>query len=140
MNLKPNSGILLGMDHYVHTMGKHTDLSEADQKKAGAPMTGDMDQEHKDFVQTISTLLESGEIDVTNPESFLHKDIYEKLEPEWKTKTDLNMPNIAILLSHIYDFYKSKQTPDACPQLAQMIEQLWEMKQRIEVHADVFKF
>ncbi len=128
------------MDDYVAQMTKAAPLSEADQKKAGTPTPGDMDQEHKDFVKTVSTLLETGVIDVTQPETFLNKEIYDALEPEWKTKTDLNMPNIAILLSHIYDFYKSKQTPDACPQLAQMIEQLWEMKQRIEIHADVFKF
>ncbi len=140
MILKPNYAILFGMDDFAQTMANPSTMSEADQKKAGAPMKGDMNQEHKDFVQTISKLLESGAIDFTQPESFLNKDVYDALEPEWKTKTDLNMPNIAILLGHIYDFYKSKQTPDACPQLATMIEQLWEMKQRIEVHADVFKF
>ena len=128
------------MDDYVAQMTKMAPLSEADQKKAGTPMGGDMDQEHKDFVKTVSQLLETGVIDVTKPETFLNQSVYDRLEPEWKAKTDLNMPNIAILLGHIYDFYKSKQTPDACPQLAQMIEQLWEMKQRIEVHADVFKF
>jgi hypothetical protein len=88
----------------------------------------------------VSKLLESGEIDVTKPETFLHKDVYDKLEPEWKAKTDLIMVNVATLLGHIYDFYKSKQTPDASPQLGSMIEELWQMKQRIEVHADVFKF
>jgi hypothetical protein len=103
-------------------------------------MKGDMDQEHKEFCQTINLLFDKGEIDTTKPESFLHKDIYDGLDAEWKAKTDLAMVNIATLLDHIYDFYKSKQTPDASPQLAQMIEQLWEMKQRIEVHADVFKF
>lgn len=129
------------MDDFAQTMANAAVMSEADQKKAGAPMKGDMDQEHKDFVRTISTLLESGAINVTQPESFLNKDVYASLEPEWKTKTDLNIPNIAILLGHIYDFYKSKQTPDSCPQLATMIEQLWEMKQRIEGHGyDVFKF
>lgn len=121
-------------------MANASDMSESAQKKAGTPMGGDMDEEHKAFVRTVSNLLETGAIDVAKPETFLNKEIYDALEPEWKTKTDLNIPNIAILLGHIYDFYKSKQTPDACPQLAQMIEQLWEMKERIEVHANVFKF
>lgn len=121
-------------------MAGTSDLSVAAQVKAGAPMQGDMDQEHKEFVQKVSKLLESGTIDVTKPESFLNKAVYEKLDAEWKSKTDLTMVNVASLLGHIYEFYKSKQTPDACPQLASMIEELWQMKQRIEVHADVFKF
>ncbi len=128
------------MADFATQMAATTDMSEAAQKKAGAPMGGDMGKAHKEFAKNISELLESGAIDVTKPESFLNKDIYDGLEQEWKAKVDLSMMNIATLLGHIYDFYKSKQTPDACPQLANMIEQLWEMKERIESHADVFKF
>lgn len=121
-------------------MANPAPLSEEEQKKAGTPMGGDMDDEHKNFCTTITKLFESGAIDVTKPETFLNADVYEGLSAEWKTKTDLAMLNVATLLEHIYGFYKSKQTPDACPQLANMIDQLWEMKQRIESHADVFKF
>ncbi len=116
-------------------------LTEEQQKKAGQPIPGDMDDDHKNFCKTISTLLESGTIDVTKPETFLNQSVYDSLPDEWKAKTDLIIVNMATLLDHIYGFYKSKQTPDACPQLATMIEQLWEMKQRIEAHGhDVFKF
>ncbi len=128
------------MADFAQTMANPASLSEAAQVKAGAPMTGDMGDDHKNFAETIAKLLESGEIDVTRPESFLNKAVYDALDEEWKTKTDLAMVNIAILLGHIYSFYRSKQTPDACPQLATMIEQLREMKQRIESKADVFKF
>lgn len=129
-----------GMADFAQTMTNTANLSTADQVKAGTPIAGDMTQEQKVFAETIAQLLESGEIDVTKPESFLNKEVYDALEPEWKTKTDLVMVNVAILLGHIYEFYRSKQTPDACPQLASMIEELHQMKQRIEVHADVFKF
>lgn len=128
------------MADFAQTMAHPADLSEAAQMKAGTPMTGDMGDEHKKFAVTISTLLENGSIDITKPETFLNQAVYEGLDQEWKAKTDLTIMNIATLLGHIYDFYKSKQTPDACPQLATMIEELWQMKQRIEVHADVFKF
>jgi hypothetical protein len=128
------------MADFAKTMAQTNDMSEADQKRAGQPVIGDMGDEEKSFCVTITKLFESGAIDVTKPESFLNKDVYDRLDPEWKTKTDLSIGNIAILLNHIYGFYKSKQTPDACPQLATMIKQLWEMKQRIEIHADVFKF
>ncbi len=128
------------MDDFMTTMANAPAMSDAAQKKAGAPIGGDMSDEHKEFAKTISRMLESGEIDTENPESFLNKKIYDSLEPEWKAKTDLAMLNIATLLVHIYGFYKSKETPDACPQLATMIEELWQMKSRIESHADVFKF
>lgn len=122
-------------------IAQQTSLTEEQQKKAGQPIPGDMDDDHKNFCKTISTLLESGAIDVTKPETFLNQSVYDALPDEWKAKTDLVVVNMATLLDHIYGFYKSKQTPDACPQLATMIEQLWEMKQRIEAHGhDVFKF
>ena len=128
------------MADYKATMANPADLSEEEQKRMGKAFGGDMSDEHKNFCLTINKLFEAGEIDVSKPESFLNKDVYDALEPEWKTKTDQSIGNIAILLSHVYGFYKSRQTPDACPQLATMIDQLWEMKQRIEIHADVFKF
>ena len=128
------------MDDYASTMADPTQISNEASKKAGQPVTGDMGDEHKNFCLKITKLFETGQIDVTKPETFINQSVYDSLEPEWKTKTDLSMLNIATLLNHIYGFYKSKQTPDACPQLATMIEQLWEMKQRIETHADVFKF
>lgn len=129
-----------GMADFAKAMANPADLSDAAQKKAGTPIAGDMGDEHKRFAETVSKLLENGSIDVTKPESFLNKSVYDGLSAEWRSKTDLIIVNVATLLAHIHGFYRSKQTPDACPQLATMIEQLWEMKQRIEVHADVFKF
>ena len=128
------------MADYKATMADPGTISEEEQKRVGQAFGGDMSDEHKNFCLTITKLFETGQIDVMKPETFLNQSVYDSLEPEWKTKTDMSIGNIAILLNHIYGFYKSKQTPDACPQLATMIEQLWEMKQRIEIHADVFKF
>jgi hypothetical protein len=128
------------MADFQQTMADAEPLSEADQKKAGKPIGDDMGDEHKNFVKIVSKLLDSGEIDVTKPETFLKKDVYDALDADSKAKIDIAMLNMATLLSHIYDFYKSKKTPDAAPQLETMIEQLWQMKQRIESHADVFKF
>lgn len=128
------------MADFAAAMANPTELSEAAQVKAGAPILGDMGDEYKHFAVTISTLLENGSLDVGKPETFLNKSVYDGLDQEWKGRADMAMMNVATLLSHIYDFYKSKQTPDACPQLATMIEQLWDMKQRIETHGDVFKF
>lgn len=132
--------IIFEMADFADTMVNPASLSLDEQKKAGVPTPGDMGDEHKNFAATISRLLESGEIDVTKPETFFNPGVYESLPEDLKSKTDMAMLNIATLLTHIYEFYRSKQTPDASPQLQTMIEQLWEMKQRIEQHADVFKF
>ena len=99
-----------------------------------------MSDEKKKFVEDVSRMLESGEIDPLKPESFLNAPVYDTLEPELKRKTDMSILNMATLLTHIHGFYRSKQTPDACPQLSTMIDELWQMKKRIEAHADVFKF
>ncbi len=129
------------MADFATQITQQTSLTEEQQKKAGQPLAGDMDDEHKNFVKKVSQLLESGAIDITKPESFLNKDVYDAMDEQWQGKTDLALMNMSTLLEHIYGFYKSKQTPDASPQLANMIEQLWEMKQRIESHGyDVFKF
>lgn len=121
-------------------MKSGTELTEAEQKSAGAALGGDMSQRHKDFVQQLSLMIEKKEIDPDHFESFLNKKIYDDLDEALKTKVDIALPNISILLRHVIGFYQSKQTPDACPQLASMIDQLWEMKERIEVFADVFTF
>lgn len=127
-------------DDFHAQMAKPPSMTEEEQVRAGKAIAGAMGDEHMNFVKTITGMLDRGEIDVTKPETFLKKDVYDKLDADWKAKTDLAMVNIGSLLNHIADFYTSKQTPDASPQLESMIEQLWRMKERIEVHADVFKF
>ncbi len=128
------------MADFSSSMQKYQDLPEEEQKRAGQAIAGDMDGEHTRFIETISLLMNEGKIDTDKPESFLNQDVYAGLEPEWKAKTDLAIVNIADLLRQIKKFYDSKETPNASPQLATMIESLWQMKQRIEVHANVFVF
>jgi hypothetical protein len=128
------------MDTFAAAIKNFKDLPEDAQKKAGQAIAGDMDAEHTEFVKKITNLINSGKIDTTNPESILNKKVYDSLDAEWKAKTDLAIVNIADLLRHIKEFFESKQTPDSSPQLVTMIEDLWQMKQRIEEHADVFVF
>lgn len=128
------------MADFASVMQNPANLSEEEQKKAGKPVTGDMGDRHKKFVADLARMIEKGEIDPLRTETFVNKDVYDSLDEKWKAKTDLALPNIATLLTHIVGFYTSKQTPDAAPQLETMIEALWDMKERIESHADVFKF
>jgi hypothetical protein len=128
------------MTDFSSAIKTYADLPEDAQKRAGQAIAGDMDDEHTHFVKTITDLINNGKIDVTKPESILNMPIYEKLTPEWKTKTDLAIVNIVDQLRRIKEFYESKATPNASPQLVTMIEGLWQMKHRIEEHADVFIF
>ena len=130
------------MPDYAQKMADHknTSLSVEDQKRMGQAAAGDMDEEHKSFLATVLKMVDAKAIDVYKPESFLKMDVYQTLNDEWRAKTDLALVNIATQLQNIYLFRTSKHTPDEAPILQHMIEELWQMKQRIEVKVDVFKF
>ncbi len=119
---------------------KHSDLPVEEQKKAGKAIHGDMDDEHKKFLQLLIGLLDRKEIISADAQSMLKRDVYDKLPQEWKDKVDLALGNIAEQVRLIETFYRSTQTPDSSPHLQTMIAYLWQMKQRIEETHDVFKF
>jgi hypothetical protein len=122
------------------TEGQKQNLSTEQQKHMGEAENAPMDAKHNTFLQTILTMVDSGEIDVYKPETFLKRDVYDKLDEQWRDRTDLALMNIANQLQNVYLFRVSKQTPDESPVLSAMIDELWQMKQRIEDHHDVFKF
>jgi len=130
------------MDDFLTTMAQQSarPLSEKKQKAAGAPLQGTLSGEHRQFLETVKQLIASGEIDVNEPKTFLKRDVYDSLSDEWKDTSDLALSNIATLLKQMYELYVRTDTPNESPQYRTMIEQLWEMKQRIEQHYDVFKF
>lgn len=128
------------MPDFTTAIAVHTDISDADQKKAGQAIAGKMSDKHEAFMREVLRLIDAKEIDVADPQSFLKKDVYDALSEEWRNKVDASLPNIADQLRHIVDFRVSKKTPDESPQLQTMISHLWQMKQRIEDHHDVFKF
>jgi hypothetical protein len=130
----------VSMQSFSDHIAQNYTLTDDEQKKAGQAMAGDMSTKHKEFVALLSKLIKEGTIDPMHPSTLLHQKIYDALDDALRTKVDLMLPNVAILLRHIADFYHSKETPDSCPQLAQMIDQLWEMKERIEQEKDVFVF
>ena len=115
-------------------------VTEDDQKKAGQPIAGSMDDRHTDFLKELVSLIESGDIVLSEPQSFFNQDVYEKLDEEWHEKADIALSSIVTQVKLIYDFYQSDETPDSSPQLQTMVEQLRQMKQEIEEHHDVFKF
>ncbi len=128
------------MADFTTLMGAHANLPEEQQKQAGQAIAGNMGDEHRNFLQTVIGMIDRKEIDSAQPQSLLNHDVYDALSEEWKEKVDLALINIADQLRLIEEFYRSTRTPNESPQLQTMIEQLWQMKQRIEEEKDVFKF
>ena len=116
------------------------DLSPKEQVRLGQSTASKMSTEHEMFIKLVLSLIDSKQIDVLHPETFLKKETYDALDEEWRGKTDLALFNIANLLTRIVEFRVSTHTPDESPELESMIEHLWQMKQRIEEKHDVFKF
>ena len=120
--------------------GSEKVMTEEEQKKVGQSTAAKMDTEHENFLKTVLKLIDSKEIDPGKPQSLLRQSVYDALDAKWKAKVDIALVNIANLLEHIVGFRLSTHTPNESPELQNMIEQLWQMKQRIEEFHDVFKF
>ncbi len=118
----------------------HKDLPEDAQKQAGQAIAGDMKPEHVAFLQLVVKLIDDKQMDPYTPETLLNKNVYDALTDEWKAKVDYALMNISTQLRRIYEFYKSTATPDSSLQLQTDIDHLWQMKNRIERHGDIFKF
>jgi len=127
-------------DDFVQQIKNQAQLTEEQEQSAGQPVKGYIEEEHRHFLGTLFELIDNGEIDVSDQQSFLKKTVYDALDEEWKDKTDLALVNIANQIKLIDAFRKDENNPDESPQLQTMVEQLWQMKQRIEEHYDVFKF
>lgn len=126
---------------FFKAIQKHSgkDLPAATQTQLGIPQGTSLADEHASFLKTVITLVDGGKIDTKFPQTFLHSDVYESLLPEWKAKTDRVIPNIATLLERIMDLH-ARPEKDESYEMKNLIELLWQAKERIEQHADVFIF
>lgn len=128
------------MADFLQSIKDHADTPDENHKGIGKAKAGDMSQGHTDFARELSALINDGTIDPTNTETFLNADVYASLSDDMKITVDKMLPNMATLITHIAEFYQSTETPDASPELANLIDTLWQMKERVERHADVFVF
>lgn len=125
---------------FLKKAAEQPELTEDEQRQAGKPVAGSIGDDHKDFAKTVTELIDSGQIDPANPQSFVKQEVYQQLDEEWQDKTDAALVNITHQVRLIYDFYKDPNFTNDSPQLHTMIEQLWQMKQKVEEHHDVFVF
>lgn len=128
------------MPDYADAMANPPKLSEKKQVEMTKSDPQPMPDTHNDFIQKILKLVEQGVIDPLKPETLVNDDAYNKLNDEWQAKVDLASVNMAHQLQLIIDFYKSRHTPNESAELQNLIDYLWEMKQRIKEHEEVFTF
>lgn len=127
-------------EDFFKKVSKQRALTLEEEQSAGRPVEGNIDEEHRNFFTKLISLIDNGIIEVGDPQTFLNQDTYAGLDQEWKDQTDLALINIANQVQLINAFHRDKSFSDNSPQLQTMVDQLWQMKQRIEVHHDVFKF
>ncbi|MBT3835064.1 hypothetical protein HOF56_02330 [Candidatus Peribacteria bacterium] len=128
-------------DDFAKAIKKHSgqDPSEEKQEQLGKPQAVQLTDEYENFLKTVISLIDDGKIDTKKPSSFINDDIYDSLDDELRAKTDQAIPNIASLLDRIMDFH-AREEDDESVEMKGLIDMLWQSKQRIEEHADVFIF
>lgn len=127
-------------DEFAKKVAHARDLSKEEQLIAGKPDEGGMTDEAKQFMELVVGLLDRGEIDPANPESFLKQEIYKTLSEREQDHIDLALANIADMVRKIAEYYKLKTTPNESPQYQTMIGALLQAKKRVEEKGDVLKF
>ena len=110
-----------------------------EQERLGVPQATPLTDAHTDFLKEILALLDQKKIDTKLPETFIHQSVYEGLTPDWKAKVDMVTPNIISLLERIMDLHARPEN-DASHEMKNLVDTLWQAKERIESHADVFVF
>ena len=126
---------------YSKALQKHsgTELPAALQKSLSTPREISLEREHGTFLKTVIGLIDAHTIDMKNSASLRKEAVYRTLSPEWQRKVDLAVPNIITLLERIMDLHARPEKNESI-EMKNLIETLWQAKQRIEKHADVFVF
>ncbi len=128
------------MSKFTKAIGIYGNTSDAHQKAAGKALAGAMDTELEELMLALVKLTESGAIDPRNPKSLLNMSVYEKMTEQEQDYIDVSLMNIANMVDVIVDFYKSKDTPNSSPHLETMLQNLLQMRKRLEAKHDVLKF
>jgi hypothetical protein len=128
-------------DAFAKAIQEHSgnDPSEEEQQRLGKPRSDGMTDEHAGFLDLVLRLIDEGNVDTKNPESFVRKNIYSGLSEEMQGKVDFVIPNLISLLERIMDLHARPEKDDSF-EMKNLIETLWQAKERIEKEVDVFIF
>ena len=126
---------------FAKAIKKHSgkDPSVAEQQRLGKPQAVSFSDDHSDFLNNIISLIDEGKIGTADPQSLINDDVYAGLSDELRAQTDKTIPNIVSLLERIMDLHAREEDNESF-EMKSLIETLWQAKERIEKHADVFIF
>lgn len=124
-------------DHAVQVFGK-TVFRPEEHARINAPVKRQLPQTHQIFLRDLLRLIDAGTIDPDVPMTFTRTSVYDKLSLPLRALVDRSLPNISSLLRRIIALHV--QGHDATVQMEGLIAHLFQIKERIEAHADVFTF
>lgn len=127
------------MSELANSIAKHTNVTQDEHIAAGQPVKGAVGNDHKEFLEVLFALLASGEVDPYKPSSMLKTDVYDSLTEEKQDAVDMELQSICSQVRLLDNFHKSGGDENSI-HFHTMVEQLWEMVDRIEIENDVFKF
>lgn len=127
------------MSDLAANIAKHTNISNQDQIDAGVQVQGPVGNSHQEFLEHLFALLASGEVDPYAPSSMLKTDVYDSLTEQEQDAIDMELQTICSQVRLIDSFQKSGGDKNSI-HFNTMVEQLWQMVERIEIKNDVFKF
>lgn len=127
------------MNELAANIAKHTTMPNHEQVAAGEQVQGPVGDSHQEFLKQLFALLASGEVDPYKPSSMLKIDVNDALTEEQQDAIDMELHTICSQVRLIDSFQKSGEDKNSI-HFNTMVEQLWQMVERIEIENDVFKF
>jgi ABC-type oligopeptide transport system substrate-binding subunit len=120
---------------------KHQDkiIDENTQQMLNKPLTDvtGFNEGHEDFLKTLISKLESGELDPHNTDTLYNHPVYDSLSEEEQEATSLTAVNLMSMIRQIEQLWKMDQNPTF--QIQNLVENVFQMKSKFEAkHGDVF--
>ena len=118
---------------------KDTIVDPKTQKRLNQPLvdkTG-FNEGHEDFLRMLIKKIETGELDVHNPQTLYNHAVYDKLHEEEKEKADLTAINLMSMIRQIERLWNETKKPTF--QIQNLVEAVFQMKEKFELkHGDVY--
>lgn len=116
-----------------------TQIDPETQKKLNQPLvkSNGLSPEDQTFLNTVTSKVEKGEINLMQPETLINHSVYDNLPQEKQGQVDFDAVNLASTLRNIYDLWKANPNPTF--QIENMVNQVRLTKERLEeISGDVY--
>jgi hypothetical protein len=124
---------------FITTLTQHSELPEGEQMAAGQVIAGKLSTKHQAFLEQLFNLLDNKSVDPYIPSTCLHQQTYDQMTEEQQDAIDMELQTICSQLRLIQNMREQSNGTENI-HLTSLVEQLWDMVNRIEVENDIFKF